>query len=585
MKSLLFGCICIAGAFIAFSDLFAADVYWEDTEKVEIINNDNACNHYIKGNAVFPDTDLDTVLDGGGGMDRLFFGYDDGGDEYSYSGMLGLPDRIREIQGIEAISLMNDSDVGLGKGITALSLNRVDIEDGSAFYLSPGLASESLFRVTAFSNNGAVDMRNGIAGDQFTIEGNYIGDGVLYIDADLSVTDRTDTMVITGNAGIDEGNGLNTSTTVYVNNVSNSTDAAYVGDGVEIIHVDGESADNAFVLGSTLSLGLYDVYLAEIDESWYLQSDGFREEVAVIQALMPFIERFGYDALPGFHERKAYGWFRRDRGEHNSFWLKANGNAYKRSLQGDAATSFEGNSGWLTAGSDIVTSGGVSSFRFNSGVFGGIGFNTADVEGLRVENSGGIDGSSLGFGGYATLHQRGSYYIDGVLMASYHDLSLNFDSSSYDMDTWAYLASLEAGGCMEISSAIKIEPYARLIYQAIGGMDLSLPFADLGVGDHGGVQGELSLTGIGWSGVNSVSPFVQMSLIKNFSNEYSTSVNGENNLEAESESLFFGGAIGVSKSTSKYNYDGYYLKANALYGVDGGTSYTYSVMAGMKTAF
>ncbi|WP_192799063.1 autotransporter outer membrane beta-barrel domain-containing protein, partial [Brucella anthropi] len=136
-----------------------------------------------------------------------------------------------------------------------------------------GAAETTLFNgLEDFTNEsgGILSMRDGTAGDQTIISGNYIGNGgMLLIDTVLDGTgSQTDMLQIEGDA---KG-----TTNVFVTNTSGT--GAFTGtgatDGIQIVQVGG--ASNAdFKLGSAAIVGIYDYQLKKADgQNWYLQTEG-----------------------------------------------------------------------------------------------------------------------------------------------------------------------------------------------------------------------------------------------------------------------------------------------------------------------
>ena len=438
------------------------------------------------------------------------------------------------------------------------------------------------------NNNGVLDLLDDEVNDVFRIVsndaggGNYTAASELWIDADLSVSGVPSDEYVEI-----EGDATGT-TTVLLNNVVSHV-AVTDGDGIEIVSVGGTSDDDAFVLGNSNDFGQFAVDIARgttDTESWFAVSPGYREEAAVLQAVTPFIERLGYDSVMKFHERRAYGWFRNDGGEQESWWVRMTGSKYRLGLEGDAATELDGYTGWFQVGADLIAEGDKDT-RFDFGLFAGVGYGQADVDGLRSDTAGELSQTAYGIGTYLTLHDRGNWYLDAVAQAMYSDLAIDYLTEDRQKpDAWSYIASLETGGCIPVGSSFRFEPQAQLIYQHTEGINLSTLVGEVNIEDHDGLQGRLSLTGIAGACKDDLNPFFEVTLVRDFSDDNQVKYLDDSvELNSNPEKWFLGGAIGLSREVSEKNDLGYYLKAGALYGMDDLDSYSYSVMAGLKKSF
>lgn len=66
-------------------------------------------------------------------------------------------------------------------------------------------------------------------------------------------------------------------------------------------------------------------------------------------------------------------------------------------IEGDAATKLEGYSGWFQVGSDLIAEGDKDT-RFDLGLFAGVGYGEADVDGLRSDKAGELSQTAYGIG-------------------------------------------------------------------------------------------------------------------------------------------------------------------------------------------
>jgi outer membrane autotransporter protein len=433
-------------------------------------------------------------------------------------------------------------------------------------------------------NDGTISLvDNTDTDDRLTINDDYAGaSGVLAMDINTP-EGTSDQVTINGSA--------TGSTEIVVNELGDPLPSA---DPMTLVVVSGSTSPDAFSIDERNRLfGPY-VYAHTIgynddDASTFMLdviSKGYNDHALLLQSITPFIERLGYESVMKFHERKAYGWFRTDDGEQESWWVRLAGSKYKLGTKSDAATTFKGYTGWFQLGTDLFAAGD-SDTRFDFGLFAGAGYNEADVDGAWTDTAGEISQTSYGAGIYLTLHERGTWYLDAVGQAIYNDLSIDdADGDKHSPETWSWIASIETGGCLKLSPSFRIQPEAQLVYQYTDGINLSTVVGDVSVRDHDGLQGRLSLTAIGGACKDQLNPFFEVSLLKDFSdpNEVTYS-DGKVTLESNIEEWFLGGAIGLSREVSETNNLGYYIKAGAMYGLDGLDSYSYTLMAGIKAGF
>jgi len=539
-----------------------------------------------------------SVLDGGEGAEDLLT-FDD------WTGTLG-----NEVVNWETINLDGESVVNLGGSKTAENLYAAPGDDYAAIKtfadgqfvtmtigedarlvtqgVVPGSSAGEYELVGNLNNNGVLDLLDDEVNDVFRIVsndaggGNYAAASELWIDADLSVSG-----VLSDEYVEIEGDATGT-TTVLLNNVVSHV-AVTEGDGIEIVDVGGSSVDDAFVLGNPNDFGPFAVDIARgttDTESWFAVSPGYREEAAVLQSVTPFIEHLASESVMKFHERRAYGWFRNDSGEQESWWVRTYGSKYRLGLEGDAATKLEGYSGWFQVGSDLIAEGDKDT-RFDLGLFAGVGYGEADVDGLRSDKAGELSQTAYGIGAYMTLHQRGNWYLDAVAQAIYNDLKVDYlTEGTQKPDAWSYIASLETGGCIPVGPGFRFEPQAQLIYQHTEGIDLSTLVGEVNIEDHDGLQGRLSLAGVAGACKDDLNPFFEVTVVRDFSEDNQVKyLDGSVTLNSNPEKWFLGGAIGLSRQVSEKNDLGYYLKAGAMYGMDDLDSYNYSLVAGLRKSF
>ncbi|EOU6460728.1 autotransporter outer membrane beta-barrel domain-containing protein, partial [Escherichia coli] len=129
-------------------------------------------------------------------------------------------------------------------------------------------AEVSNFTVGSLTNTGVIRLAGGKTGNTLTVNGDYTGGGTLIINTVLGDdTSATDKLIVTGNTSGDTG--------VVVNNVRGQ--GAQTADGIEIVHVGGQS-DGNFRLENRAVAGAWEYFLHKgnaggTDGNWYLRSE------------------------------------------------------------------------------------------------------------------------------------------------------------------------------------------------------------------------------------------------------------------------------------------------------------------------
>ena len=142
------------------------------------------------------------------------------------------------------------------------------ILDNSVFSFSDNALTVGADPSTGLSltNGAALSLQDGSADDDFALNGNLGGDGVLQIDTVLGDSgSATDTLSISGDVS-----GV---TTLNITNAGGPGNAT-TGNGILIVQVAGTSPAGGFILpGGELRAGDYVYSLAQVGADWYLQSD------------------------------------------------------------------------------------------------------------------------------------------------------------------------------------------------------------------------------------------------------------------------------------------------------------------------
>jgi type V secretory pathway adhesin AidA len=183
----------------------------------------------------------------------------------------------------EAMALASDSqltfDGDLRLGDSVSGTGTLDVDATSTLFgggVNAGIAAFNPGVPVEVANAGRIDLTNngGAAGDAFTINGNYTGDGgALYLNTVLGADDAaSDRLVIS--------NGVASGTTGVGILNAGGAGAETVADGIMVVQaVNGATTrPNAFALYSPVAAGAYEYFLfkggvsAGSSENWYLRS-------------------------------------------------------------------------------------------------------------------------------------------------------------------------------------------------------------------------------------------------------------------------------------------------------------------------
>lgn len=325
------------------------------------------------------------------------------------------------------------------------------------------------------SNAGNLLMGNVLTGagsGQFTINGNYIGNGGTVVFNTELANDGSDTdkLIINGN----------TSGKSHVAVVSARGAGAQTTNGIKLIDVTGLSAGSFKLQGRAVG-GAYEYFLYQggvdtpDDGDWYLRSvlnspsptpdSVYRPESGAYMANIAAARNLFSLRLED----------REGRAENSSMWLRQTG----------SRTQFRDSSGQLkTATNSYVIQGGGEVFgtqfadtdRLGLGVM--LGYGKADSE-IHSDRSGynakgQVDGYSSGL--YATWYQNANSlngtYVDSWLQYSWLDATVNGEQLSgetYNIDGLS--ASVETGYRLPVyqgeNGEVFITPQAQLVWNGI----------------------------------------------------------------------------------------------------------------------
>jgi len=313
-------------------------------------------------------------------------------------------------------------------------------------------------------------------------------------------------------------------------------------------------------------------------------------EQQVVESSVYGVMALGYESMPRFHERQAYGWSApgQER-EPASWWMRTTGSRYTSGLaSGGVDTRVSGYRSTMQVGADLSACG-CGGTLYRTGVFAGTGYLTADSYGIGGAKAGHTDVYSMGVGGYASVEHRGRWYAEGVVQASSYDISSSFTGNAVKSGsgTWGGAASVEAGAYVKVSEGFRLEPQAQVMWQRIAGYSMRIDPASMAkVSSMTGLTGRLGVTGTvmpeGWC----VSPIVELNAVREFGDDAKVSWEqiGQT-YTVKTDRTWLGGALGIVSRNSRPECLEYFVKAGLMAGVDGHNGRDWTITAGIRKSW
>lgn len=442
-----------------------------------------------------------SLLAGGAGTDRLVF------DNTIATG-------IARLQSWETFELTNNTQLTLDGSLTlgdAGTLTGALSIDATSKLLAGNGANPSILpfavgQLVTVTNAGLIDLTNGTAAatDTLTIVGNYVGaSGLLALQTVLgSDSSPSDKLIISGGAA--------TGTTVIQITNLNGTGAQTVTDGILVVQaINGATTPGTFSLSGIVAAGAFEYLLfkggvtAGTSQNWYLQSSIpsvpggqtpptaapgspplppppspgaapiplYRPEVAV-HLMVPEIARtLGLTMLGTFHQRQGDKMLLLgDRA--SAVWGRVFGEHMRESFANGVQPGFDGIVGGLQAGADVLRFESQPGHRDHVGLYVGQAQAVGDVKGfvigLHDAPAGRMSLGATSLGAYWTHIGPMGWYVDAVLQASAVDGTPRSDrGSSAKASGNSLIASLEGGYPIVLSSVLRFEPQAQVIWQRV----------------------------------------------------------------------------------------------------------------------
>nr|WP_269091424.1 autotransporter outer membrane beta-barrel domain-containing protein [Acinetobacter sp. ME22] len=436
----------------------------------------------------------------------------------------------------DATIFTTDGNANVGT-INIASGSTLALSDGNSWYASGDftnngtitLADTTTSNVTVgaggtFTNAGTIDLTsNAVAGDTFTVNGNYVGNnGSLLLDSvlgdDASLTDK---LVITGDA----------SGTTYVTVTNLGGSGSQTVEGLEVIEVDGTSTANAFVQNGRIVAGAYEYSLVQGNtsgtdtESWYLSS----KNTSATQTLRPEAGSYlaNLAAANTLFEINLQDRFAASKTNSQTVWIKGTTDRTKfKDTTGQISTQT--NQSTVQLGVDLVQLDNSQDQHFAAGLMTGYGKATSDSHSSisGYQSTGTVDGYNIGV--YATLSgdqaNQSNFYVDG--WALWNSLNARVNGTSLVEEKYnlsGMSASLETGYAFKVASnlayAYFIQPKAQLIWSGIDADEHTETNGTKVVGNANNLQSSIGLKAYmansSTAQAATLQPFVEMNWLHN----------------------------------------------------------------------
>jgi hypothetical protein len=502
-------------------------------------------------------------LEGGSGDDRLVFS----GWSGSFSDAM---------QGWEHLDVGSGSSLGMD-ALGSFS-GEVSVLEGAV--LRPGAAGGRDRIAGNLANAGLIELRDGNAHGVLTVDGSYTGGGAVGMD------------VGAGSADLLSVSGAVSGTTTLLLSLAPSVTELAAAEPSLLVHTDTAVAADAFVVQDSTDYGPYVAGVMVVAEAtgsadWYYGVSGLHDDALTAQALMPVIAGPLEDFVPRFSDRKAYGGSSGVMPGFGGGWTRAGESWSRTALSGDAGTLTEESSRCVQLGWDLWYGAGAKSYR-GAGVFGGTGTQSASVVSTGGRPAGGVEGTNYSGGIYAFLVRPRSYRLEVAAVFGYHELSLNYETSSPEhLATGSRMVSAEGELQLGLGEGLALSPRLQAVWRHVDGFGLApLSTGPLMVEDEDGLIG---LAGLGLT-LNTDCPGWYLVA------EATVRVDGSPTnavlypgpavtLSTEAEAVLWGGSLTVGNRAGGMLDPVYWLKAGVLGSAGSMESYRLSLEAGVKVPF
>jgi outer membrane autotransporter protein len=508
----------------------------------------------------------------------------------------------KALQGWERIDILDASSINLGPSKTIAPTPGEPLLmtiDNSSVVSATGDQPGRYGIDGTVINIGRLELRDGSADDHVTISNSFSGSGKAGFDVALGIgqnrTNNQETLdlIAVGLPGGTQGTVAGRQG-VIVNNVSpGGTILETTGKGILVVEVNGRSGADAFYLDGSNDFREARVQLLQggadgIGDSWYLVIEKSAAPIVhgVLQQYGLALRDLTYESIPRFHERQAYGWSTPDQErEPRSVWGRTSLNSFSADLASNGRNGYgSGHGQTLQAGADLFDYQ-PDDIIYRGGIFLGTGTRKVDSEVTRDVHVGSVTADSFGGGLYGSIEARDRWYVEGVLQLNDCDIRGDFFAGRMESSsTTGVSASLEGGLYYRLTDTFYLEPQVQLIWQWID--DYTVETDTVGtarIGDFAGLKGRLGLTGSLRPHKQTVYPFFEINLLREFGDDPQVSYPSiDRTYTVDANQTCIEGVIGVATTSADPDDAEFYIKAGATHGLDGYDYHQFMVIAGVR---
>ncbi|MFC0691407.1 autotransporter outer membrane beta-barrel domain-containing protein [Paraburkholderia humisilvae] len=572
---------------------------------------------------------FDNVISGTGGVNQIGTGTTILTAANSYSGGTNV------MAGTLAVGDAAHTNATIGSGLTTVSAGATlggygtvlgSVNNNGTIAAANALSAFASGNAGTFNiggnlnNAGVVNLAaaSGRIGNVLNVTGNYTGaNGQVVLNTLLNqggAASQTDRLVVGGNVS---------GTTAIKLNQSGSG-ARTVGDGIQLVQVNGTSAANSFHLAGPVQAGAFQYMLfqggATDANDWYLRSQlaaqttptdtgggttapatsaaasgpvAFRPAV-VGYSMTPLLNAdYGFTILGRLHERvgdvasveSAQAGQTGQAANSNGVWGRLGG----QNLDADTSDRFSADERTFFAqfGKDWTLSRGANGGSTHAGATVTIGSSSADfddsarsIAGLPT-STGSVETQAQSIGGYWTKYLPDGSYFDGVgQLTHYRNKYGDVFGDSGTQNGFGAGVSGEVGKPFALgSTAIAIEPQAQLLYQYLHLNRFDDGISEISSNTTNGLRGRLGFRLFranlsNDSKTSSVTPYFTADVLHDFFSPGQTTIGGTS-LDNELGKTWYELGVGVTGNSSKSSE----LYANVKYAHDFSGDYRRNVFA------
>jgi len=369
-----------------------------------------------------------------------------------------------------------------------------DITNENTLYYNVGDGSAAYSIQGNLTNSNQIYL-GGTPGNTLTVSGNYIGqNGFINLNTFLGGDNSPSNQLIMN------GGSATGSTGLIISNTTGEG-ALTIGNGILVIDtIAGGTTDaDAFYLSAPVVAGPYEYYLVRgardgsNDDNWYLLNTFddpdppspdipagidiplYRREVSLATAIPSAALLYDQFIVSTLHQR--VGEQEQITGREppvayaNGGWLRAieQSGAYNNTGIYKSGPSFDYYFNALQFGIDIYHTSYLNGSSSFAGMIGAYGKAHGNVNHLNIINAGRNDFDAWSMGAYFTHYDPRGWYIDNILMTTFHQIDANSERGLPSILASGYGAALsvESGYNIRLPRNFGIEPEAQFILERL----------------------------------------------------------------------------------------------------------------------